>query len=142
MLKIKCAIMLAVLLLAGCGEKENAATSVADKSSSGVQEGARQPVTGDWLVMHALSDPEQLNPLTSNDAAAGEILQHILQSLLTRDPRTLKLRPLIARSRPTISADKRTYTFELRRDVHFQDGKPLTGEDVRRIQDPGAVFPQ
>jgi peptide/nickel transport system substrate-binding protein len=130
MLKIKCAIMLAVLLLAGCGEKENAATSVADKSSSGVQEGARQPVTGDWLVMHALSDPEQLNPLTSNDAAAGEILQHILQSLLTRDPRTLKLRPLIARSRPTISADKRTYTFELRRDVHFQDGKPLTGEDV------------
>ena len=27
------------------------------------------PVTGDWLIDHILSDPEQLNPLTSNDRA-------------------------------------------------------------------------
>ncbi|HZD39169.1 MAG TPA: ABC transporter substrate-binding protein, partial [Terriglobales bacterium] len=129
MLKLQCAILLAALLVVGCGEKENAA-SVADKPLAHSQGEAGQPVTGDWLVTHALSDPEQLNPLTSNDASASEILQHILQSLLTRDPRTLELKPLIAQSRPAISADKRTYTFKLRRDVHFQDGKPLTGEDV------------
>jgi peptide/nickel transport system substrate-binding protein len=40
------------------------------------------------------------------------------------------LKPLIAESRPIISQDKRTYTFKIRRDVHFQDGHPLTGEDV------------
>lgn len=88
------------------------------------------PVTGDWLVSHSLSDPEQLNPLTSNDAAASEILQYIFQSLLTRDPRTLELKPLIATARPEISDNKLSYTFHLRRDVHFQDGRPLTGEDV------------
>lgn len=88
------------------------------------------PVTGDWLVSHSLSDPEQLNPLTSNDAAASEILQYIFQSLLTRDPRTLELKPLIATARPEISGNKLSYTFNLRRDVHFQDGRPLTGEDV------------
>src|SRR2546429_8841534 len=32
------------------------------------------PVTGDWLIAHALSDPEQLNPLTSNDAGASSLL--------------------------------------------------------------------
>jgi hypothetical protein len=49
------------------------------------------PVTGDWLLAHILSDPEQLNPLTSNDAGSSAILGYIVQSLLTRDPRSLEL---------------------------------------------------
>ncbi len=88
------------------------------------------PVTGDWLLVHMLSDPEQLNPLTSNDAGASSILGYIFQGLLTRDPRTLELKPLLAESRPVISKDKLTYTFKIRRDATFQDGHPLTGEDV------------
>ena len=87
-------------------------------------------VTGDWLLTHMLSDPEQLNPLTSNDAGASSVLSYIVQSLLTRDPRTLELKPLLAQSRPTVSEDKLSYTFKIRRDVTFQDGRPLTGEDV------------
>ncbi|HUK40652.1 MAG TPA: peptide-binding protein, partial [Candidatus Acidoferrales bacterium] len=86
--------------------------------------------TGDWLISHELSDPEQLNPLTSNDASASEILGYIIESLLQRDPRSLDLKPLIAEARPEISQDKLSYTFKIRRDVHFQDGRPLTGEDV------------
>ncbi len=88
------------------------------------------PVIGDWLLVHMLSDPEQLNPLTSNDAGASSILGYIFQGLLTRDPRTLELKPLLAESRPVISKDKLTYTFKIRRDATFQDGHPLTGEDV------------
>ena len=88
------------------------------------------PVTGDWLISHLLSDPENLNPLTSNDAASSRILSDIFESLLTRHPQTLELRPHLAVARPQISDDKLTYTFTLRRDVHFQDGKPLTGHDV------------
>ena len=91
---------------------------------------AEKPVTGDWLAIHSLSDPEQLNPLTSNDAAASDVLQFIFESLLTRDPRTLELKPFIAEARPTVSKDKLTYTFKIRRDARFQDGRPLTGEDV------------
>ena len=98
--------------------------------AGGVSQPAEKPITGDWLISHSLSDPEQLNPLTSNDAGASEVLSYILQSLLTRDPRTLELKPLLADSRPAISDDKLTYTFKIRRDVYFQDGRPLTGEDV------------
>jgi peptide/nickel transport system substrate-binding protein len=91
---------------------------------------AETPVTGDWLVSHILSDPEQLNPLTSNDAGSASILNSIFDSLLDRHPQTLELRPQLAAARPQISDDKLTYTFTIRRDAHFQDGKPLTGEDV------------
>ena len=91
---------------------------------------AESPVTGDWLIGHILSDPEQLNPLTSNDAGASSLLGYIFESLLQRDPHTLELRPQLALARPEISEDKLEYTFKIRQDVHFQDGRPLTGEDV------------
>lgn len=119
---------LALLWLVGCGDKTE--VKISDTSSSVNSKDAGKPVTGDWLVIHSLSDPEQLNPLTSNDAAASSLLQYIFQSLLTRDPRTLELKPLIAAARPTIAADKLTYTFTIRPDAHFQDGRPLTGADV------------
>jgi peptide/nickel transport system substrate-binding protein len=88
------------------------------------------PVTGDWLISHMLSDPEQLNPLTSNDAGASSLLGYIFENLLQRDPRTLELRPQLAVARPEISEDKLEYTFKIRQDGHFQDGRLLTGEDV------------
>jgi peptide/nickel transport system substrate-binding protein len=125
----KIARLLAVLLLLGCdgGERpdvqRDGGAAVAGKEFS-------KPVTGDWLLVHSLSDPEQLNPLTSNDAAASSILQYIMQGLLTRDPRTLELKPLLAAARPVISEDKLSYTFTIRGDAHFQDGRPVTGEDV------------
>jgi len=91
---------------------------------------ANTPVVGDWLVSHILSDPESLHPLTSNDAGSSSILGYIFESLLDRHPQTLELRPQLAVARPHISDDKLVYTFTIRRDVHFQDGKPLTGRDL------------
>lgn len=135
MLRQTWSLLLALALMSGCqsGGKndsdEGAIPATVSAPASG-QKDSEVPTTGDWLVSHSLSDPEQLNPLTSNDASASEILQYIFQSLLTRDPRTLELKPLIATARPEISDNKLSYTFHLRRDVHFQDGRPLTGEDV------------
>jgi peptide/nickel transport system substrate-binding protein len=120
---------LLLLVLLGCGDKTEVKVADVAPIASDAQDSGK-PTTGDWLVIHSLSDPEQLNPLTSSDATASEILGFIFQSLLSRDPRSLELKPLIAESRPVISADKRVYTFKLRRDVRFQDGKPLTGEDA------------
>jgi peptide/nickel transport system substrate-binding protein len=120
--------MLALLVLIGCGDRTE--VKVPEKTE---REGAKvpgTPATGDWLVIHSLSDPEQLNPLTSSDAASSEVTGYIFEALLTRDPKSLELKPYVAEARPEISQDKLTYTFKIRKDVRFQDGRPLTGEDV------------
>jgi peptide/nickel transport system substrate-binding protein len=117
-------LCLATVPLAGCKRGGEKAAAPAPKADMG------PPVTGDWLVEHLLSDPEQLNPLTSNDATASALLGYMMESLLDRDPDTLALRPLLAASLPEISDDHLTYTFHLRPDATFSDGKPITGEDV------------
>src|ERR671922_734102 len=106
MLRGSWTVILSLLLLIGCrgGETADSENRSPTPAAVGAQETATA-VTGDWLITHALSDPEQLNPLTSNDATASEILGYIFQSLLTRDPRTLELKPLIAAARPVISQD-------------------------------------
>jgi peptide/nickel transport system substrate-binding protein len=38
--------------------------------------------------------------------------------------------PLLAKAAPTISSDQRTYTFQLRQDAKWSDGKPVTAADV------------
>jgi peptide/nickel transport system substrate-binding protein len=120
-------LLLALGSLAACkgGTKKEGSAPAPE-----MQAAAGPPVTGDWLVEHLLSDPEQLNPLTSNDATASTLLSYMVESLLDRDPDTLALRPLLARSLPEISADHLTYTFHLRPDARFSDGKPVTGADV------------
>src|ERR1051325_5175800 len=123
-------ILLIGLLLCGACRSEDTDTANAGAPAVTDKNIPATPVTGDWLVTHSLTDPEQLNPITSNDATAGEILNYIFESLLNRDPRTLELKPYLAETRPTLSPDKLTYTFKIRKDVHFQDGQPLTGEDV------------
>lgn len=117
-----------LILIAGCGEKPE--VKVADVKPVLSKEAAGKPVTGDWLVYHELSDPEQLNPLTSSDAVSSDISGFMFEALLTRDPRTLEIKPFIAEARPEISQDKLIYTFKIRKDARFQDGRPLTGEDV------------
>ena len=87
-------------------------------------------VQGDWIIQQELADAEKLNPIVSNDATASEICWYIFDKLLPVDRETYKLKPSVAKDMPEISDDKLTYTFELRDDVNFSDGQPLTGEDV------------
>jgi peptide/nickel transport system substrate-binding protein len=121
-------LLVSLLFIIGCGDKNE--VKVADVKAVTSAEDAGKPVTGDWLIYHELSDPEQLNPLTSNDAGASDINAFIFETLLTREPRTLEIKPFIAEARPEIAQDKLTYTFKIRKDARFQDGHPVTGEDV------------
>ena len=58
-------LTLTLLLLLGCGDKNK--VTVSDAEPAADAKDSRRPVTGDWLLIHMLGDPEQLNPLTSND---------------------------------------------------------------------------
>jgi len=101
---------------------------------------------GGWMVRHMLSDPQALNPYTSSDAGASTVLQHIFDTLLYSDHEPpYKLRGKVAKGYPQISEDKLSYTFDLRKNVFFSDGRPMTAEDVlfsmKVIKNPRVLAP-
>jgi len=111
-------------------------------STCKVREISRAPT--DWLVRRLGSEPDTLNPLTSTDAYSSEILDNIYETLVRRNPDTLKLEPWLAESWD-ISPDGMVITFHMRKGVRFTDGHPATAEDVvyayRKIMDPGVNAP-
>ncbi len=111
-------------------------------STCKVREISRTPT--DWLVRRLGSEPDTLNPLTSTDAYSNEILDYIYETLVRRNPDTLKLEPWLARDWD-ISSDGMVITFHMRKDVKFTDGHPATAEDVayayRKIMDPKVNAP-
>jgi len=91
----------------------------------------RNPAYGDWLVRFMLSDPVNFNPFTSSDAGVTRVQQYVFESLLdVEDEPPYALVGHVAKAYPTVSDDRLQYTFELRDDVRFQDGKPLAADDV------------
>jgi peptide/nickel transport system substrate-binding protein len=132
-----------------CGPAQEAPPQPPQGGSDGAGAAAPEagtPVRGDWMVHHQLSDPENLNPYTSSDKGATDVLRFVFQSLLGIDPETLEQFGVIARELPEISEDQLTYTFRLRDDVTFQDGKPLSAADVvfslKVIRHPKVAAPQ
>ncbi len=88
------------------------------------------PVEGDVVFVHLLSDPQGLNPYTSNDNTASMLNRLIFDALLEQHPETLQLEPSLARSLPEVSPDHLRYTFHLRTTASFSDGIRLTAHDV------------
>lgn len=84
---------------------------------------------GDWVVNAMPVNIQTITPLVSKDAYASDVQSYVLESLLTRDPVSLDWQGLIARDWQ-ISADGLVITFNLRTDVRFSDGQPLTAHDV------------
>ena len=75
-----------------------------------------------------------IGPLTLDPAISSEMYSHIyvmqIFSGLVKLDSTLKIVPDIAESWE-ISADGKTYTFHLRKDARFQDGKNVTAGDFK-----------
>lgn len=129
MLKLKIiALLTASVLLIGCGSKSKQTSSgeVTELMPSFDTAGA---VTGDWIVQREMADAEKLNPIVSNDASADEICTYIFETLNTFDLEKWEMVPKLA-SMPTESADHLEYTYDLRKDIRFSNGQPMTGADV------------
>ncbi|MEX0614491.1 MAG: ABC transporter substrate-binding protein, partial [Methylophaga sp.] len=84
---------------------------------------------GDWLRLAFASGLKTLTPLVSADAYSADVQNYVLESLLVRDPDTLKWQGLLADDWQT-SDDGLTITFTLKRGINFSDGEPLTAKDV------------
>ena len=116
------------------GQQTRATTGAAPSTSGAFQRAqamTQQPdyAQGDWSVDAFGTNLKTLTPLVSTDAYASEVQSYVLESLITRNPDTLEWEGLIAKSWQ-VSPDGLTITFQMRDDVTFSDGVPLTAEDV------------
>ncbi|MBI2830307.1 MAG: peptide ABC transporter substrate-binding protein [Chloroflexi bacterium] len=83
-------------------------------------------------------DPVTLDPAVSGDATSHDYIVQIFSGLVRLDD-SLSPAPDIA-EKWDISRDGKTYTFHLRKDVKFHDGRPVKADDFKysfeRAADP------
>ncbi len=134
-----------VMLLAACGgesapeaatsteEPPEAPTEAAPAASSAEEEAetaSRGSTAGDTTrLVHLYVDPPTLDPHLTTDATSARIIVEVFGGLVTIDP-DLNIIPDLAESWD-ISDDGRVYTFHLRPEAKFHDGKPVTAHDVQ-----------
>src|SRR5262249_16639405 len=99
---------------------------------------AADPAPGGTVTFALDQEPPTLDPHASPSAVTFQIVASVTESLLFHG-RDGKLVPWLAESWTT-SADGRTVTFKLRKDVQFHDGTPFNAAAVKanfdRIVDP------
>ena len=101
--------------------------------------GTTKPKHGPKEFVLASIEPEWIDPGKCSDNPGGTIISNTFEGLTQPDPHDLTPRPGVASSWD-ISADKRVYTFHLRADARWSDGKPVTAQDFlwswTRVLDP------
>lgn len=114
----------ALSLLSGCLKRE-----------SNVQRGDREGV----LHRGIGADPTDLDPHVATNLAEVDLVSALFEGLVVEDPVDLHPAPGVA-ARWEVSPDQLTYTFYLRPEAKWSDGKPVTAEDFvaswRRVLTP------
>lgn len=85
---------------------------------------------GGTFTLNLGGEPPTLHPIMSTDLYASEVQAYLRDSMAARDPETYDWVPRIA-EKWEIAKDNKTFTFHLRKDAVFHDGKPVTAEDVK-----------
>lgn len=112
-----------VWTLTGCG---------GDTASSG-ERNSDNATYENKVILHALADPEELTPLNSNDNASTMVHQNMFQALISVDYKTYEIVPVLAKARPVFTdlpGGKIRADFEIRPEAKWDNGDPITGEDV------------
>ncbi|MFH1761749.1 MAG: peptide-binding protein, partial [bacterium] len=117
-------LILLIILLFGCAPAgKNAAPAKIDLplASQADPEGV--------LILSLGGEPSVINPILSLDTASSAIEGLIFNGLI-RINSSLEVEPELALSWK-VSEDGRIWTFYLRKDVYWHDGRPFTAQDVK-----------
>lgn len=129
--KLKVSIMILVMLI----------FSITTMISAEESEGGK-------MVVSFQSDLATLDPAIGYDWQNWSIIKSIFNGLMDYEPGTTDLKTQLAESY-SVSDDGKTYTFTIRDDILFHNGRPMTAEDVKysfervlnpETQSPGAGF--
>ena len=116
----------AALLLAGCGGDDSgggSGSSLGDLSNT-AEGGGKAVDTVNWGIV---ADPIGLDPIGPNDYQSVQPMYQCFDTIIQLNEQN-GLSPMIAESWE--AADPTTYVYDIRSGVTFQDGSPMTVEDV------------
>ena len=122
-------------------------TSAADTTAPPVEQKLAAAAPGERIeggtLVRLWSDPPTLDPHLTTDATSAGIIVEVFGGLMTIDL-DLNIVPDLAEKVDT-DASGTVYTFHLRKDAKFHDGKPVTAQDVKwsleRAADPRIAAP-
>jgi peptide/nickel transport system substrate-binding protein len=107
-------------ILAACGS-----SGTSSSSSTGTGTGKSGATIKAGIIVPAGA----INPITISDQGGLELIGNVGEFLVYTDPVTLTFRPWLATSWSP-NADASVWTFKIRQGVKFNDGKPMTVDDV------------
>lgn len=94
------------------------------------------------LVLGYAAELQSLNPLVSTDQNANELINYLLFTPLVTYDSTFRVRPWLAGAWELSDS---AVVFDLRKDLRWHDGHPVTAEDVKfsfdRAVDPETASP-
>ncbi|HYF79156.1 MAG TPA: peptide-binding protein [Symbiobacteriaceae bacterium] len=139
-------LLSAAMLLTACGGK--AQTPAQNESPAAApaaaQDAPKTPKIQGRLTWSAVGEPVNLNPILQSDTNSTFVVQRVFSGLVMINEK-LEVAPDIATSW-TKSDDGLQWTFKLRNNVKFHDGKPMTAEDVaftyNAMKDKGYTGPR
>ena len=124
--RLGAAVLVSALGVTGCGGAPDATGSARDRP----------------LVLGYAGELQTLNPLISTDQNANELIYSLLFTPLVTYDESFRPRPWLARS---WELDDTGVTFELRDDIAWHDGTPVTAADVKftydTARDPAVASP-
>jgi peptide/nickel transport system substrate-binding protein len=82
------------------------------------------------VVAHILSQPDGLHAYNNNSVMRSYIFSYTQKTLLGLDIESLEYVPSLLTDLPTSSKDNKTFYFELKDNITWDNGEKLTGEDV------------
>jgi peptide/nickel transport system substrate-binding protein len=106
-----------------------AALVLALSAPAGAQDRARTKE----VVVGLGAEPRTLLAVTIVDWTTNNMLEHIYDRLLDRDPKTFRPRPMLATAWRTVNDT--TWEFTLRQGVRFHNGEPFTAHSVKATID-------
>jgi ABC-type transport system substrate-binding protein len=88
------------------------------------------PKKGGTAYLSLNSNPKVMNPIISADSNSSTFDPLFFASLMLEDSGSLAIVPYLAES-VTISGDKKSYTYVLNANAKWDDGTPITTDDVK-----------
>ncbi len=85
------------------------------------------------VVVGLGAEPRTMLAVTIVDWTTNNMLEHIYDRLLDRDPKTFKPKPMLAESWRIVNDT--TWELKLRKNVKFHNGEPFTAASVKATID-------